>query len=270
MPVRMSARVWRHKRAGSGYLTRMMRHGHGGSRGAQRPVCGMLEGRCAPGSRWRGLRDAGMQTHGCRWCATPWRTTIARAQACCLAGIDTGPGGGPHTHDDVHRYGPGRTAAHERCRGAGRWRLAIDGGALPDQQADGSRRDGTAGMEKAAMPDLHQALGQDVREDPAEQRQDVQASSAEACTAPVPGGAGDRAVCEADETVGGERALEARGGQGRKGGMALVMGPTMDMPGEGPGLRVDVLQETSVTHRFFAEGTGEGGEGFDGAKEVCS
>jgi hypothetical protein len=39
---------------------------------------------------------------------------------------------------------------------------------LYDHQADGSERDGTAGMEHAEVPDFPQAIGQDVLEEPAE------------------------------------------------------------------------------------------------------
>jgi len=70
--------------------------------------------------------------------------------------------------------------------------------------------------------------------------------------------------------VVGESVKKKIGGKVREGGMAVVIGPTLDIPGDGPGLRGDVLQEPSVTHLFFEACTGEGGEGFDGDKEVHS
>ena len=119
-------------------------------------------------------------------------------------------------------------------------------------------------MAQAEVADFHEAVRQNMLEEPTETLHDVKASRAEACTAHCPGGAGDRAVRQADETVVGDGDLEAIGGKVRAGGMAVGLRLTVDMPGDGPGLRVDVLQETSVTHRFFDECTVNGGEGFDG------
>jgi hypothetical protein len=45
---------------------------------------------------------------------------------------------------------------------------------LHDQPAEGIGRDGTTRMEQAAMPDFHEAIGQDGLEEPAEQLQDVE------------------------------------------------------------------------------------------------
>ena len=69
-------------------------------------------------------------------------------------------------------------------------------------QADGRERDGTAGMEKAEVADFHEAIGQDMLEEPAEKLHDVEVGGAEACTAHFPVGEGDRAVREADDAAG--------------------------------------------------------------------
>ena len=53
------------------------------------------------------------------------------------------------------------------------WRLAIEGVGLHDQEADESGRDGTAGMEKAAVADFHEAVRQDMLEEPTEKLHDV-------------------------------------------------------------------------------------------------
>ena len=55
-------------------------------------------------------------------------------------------------------------------------------GGLPDHQAEGVGRDGTARMEKATV-DFHEAIGQDVLEEPAEKFHDVELSGAWARTA---------------------------------------------------------------------------------------
>jgi hypothetical protein len=125
-------------------------------------------------------------------------------------------------------------------------------------------------MEEAKMPDFHEALGQDVLEEPTEQLHDVELSGARAGTAHFPGGKRDGAVRERDKAALGERDLADIGRKVRAGGMAVVIGPTVDIPGDGPDLRVDGLQETSVTHLFFEECTGDGGKGFNGAKAARS
>ena len=49
---------------------------------------------------------------------------------------------------------------------------------MHDHQAEGVRRDGTAGMEQAAMTDVHEAIGQDVLEEPAEKLHGVEVGGA--------------------------------------------------------------------------------------------
>ena len=66
----------------------------------------------------------------------------------------------------------------------------------------------------------------------------------------------------------GDGDLEDIGGEGGEGGVAVVIGLTVDIPGDGPDLGVDVLQQSGVAHLFFEDGAGDGGEGFDGDKEV--
>ena len=77
-------------------------------------------------------------------------------------------------------------------------------------------------------------------------------------TAHFPGGAGDGAIRETDETLVGDGDPEDRGGEVVQGGVSVVMGPTMDMPGDGPDLGGDVLQHAGLAHVFFAERAGEG------------
>ena len=113
--------------------------------------------------------------------------------------------------------------------------------------------DGTSGMEKAEVADFHEAIGQDVLEEPAEKFHAVEVGSAEACTAHFPVGEGDCAVLEADETVVGDGDLEDRGGEVGEGGVAVVLGLTMDVPGDGPDLWVDVRQQSGLAHLFFEE-----------------
>jgi hypothetical protein len=246
----------------------VVRHSHGGISGAPRGICETLEGGGAPGIGRLGLPDADLWAHGCRACATPSRITIVRSTSCRSAGIDQGRGRGPHPHDDVHRYATGRTAGRARLRGRALGRLVLAGVSLPHQQADGREWDGTAGMEKAEVADLHEALGQDVLEEPAEKFHDVELGGAEAGTPHFPGGEGDRAVLERDEAAVGEGDFEDIGGKGGKGGVAVVIGLARDVPGDGPDLGVDLRQQAGVAHLFFEERAVDGGEGFDGDQEV--
>jgi hypothetical protein len=52
--------------------------------------------------------------------------------------------------------------------------------------------------------------------------------------------------------------------------VSVRIGLTVDVPGDGPHLGGDVLQQSGLAHIFFADGTVDGGEGFDGDKEVGS
>src|SRR5437660_11990424 len=107
-------------------------------------------------------------------------------------------------------------------------------------------------------------------EEPAEKLDGVEVGGAGARPAHFPVGESDRTVREADDALVGEGDPENRGGKGGEGGVAVVMGPTMDIPGHSPDLWVDVLQQASVAHGFFEERAGDGCEGFDGDKEVGS
>jgi hypothetical protein len=125
-------------------------------------------------------------------------------------------------------------------------------------------------MEKAEVADFHETVRHDMLEESAEKFHDIKVRGAEADTAHVPGGEGDRAILQADKTVGGEGDLEDRGGEGGEGGMAVVIGLTLDIPRDGPDLGSDVLQHSSLAHLCFEERTVNGGEGFDGDKAVGS
>jgi hypothetical protein len=50
--------------------------------------------------------------------------------------------------------------------------------------------------------------------------------------------------------------------------VAVVLGLRVDVPGEGPALGVDVLQQAGLAHAFFEARAVDGGEGFDRDKAV--
>jgi hypothetical protein len=120
------------------------------------------------------------------------------------------------------------------------------------------------------MADFHQAIRPDGREEPAEKLHDVEVGGAWAGTANFTRGKSDRAILEADQTLGGESDLEDRGGERGAGGAAMVMGLPVDVPGDGPDLGIDVLQQAGLAHLFFEERAVDGGEGFHGDQEVGS
>jgi hypothetical protein len=64
-------------------------------------------------------------------------------------------------------------------------------------------------------------------------------------------GEGDGAVCKAHDTAVGKSDLENLGGEGGEGGVAVVIGLTMHVPGDGPDLGGDVLQQSGVAHLFL-------------------
>jgi hypothetical protein len=118
------------------------------------------------------------------------------------------------------------------------------------------------------MPDFHNAIGHDVLQEPAETRHDGAMGGAWPCTARLTGGEGAGTVLEAHETAVGAGDLEDGGGEGGEGGVAVVMGLTVDVPGDGPHLGIAGLQQSGVAQVFLEDGAGAGGEGCDGDKDV--
>ena len=113
-------------------------------------------------------------------------------------------------------------------------------------------------MKKAEVADFLKAIGQDMLEEPAEKLDDVQVCGAEACTAHFPVGERDRVVLEADDALVGESDLEDIGGKGGEGGMAVVRGLRVDVPGDGPDLGIALLQEPGLAHVFFEQSAVDG------------
>jgi hypothetical protein len=113
-------------------------------------------------------------------------------------------------------------------------------------------------MQNADVTHCHEAVGHDVREAPAETLQGVEGDGAWPCTAGRMGGAGPGAVLARDDTVLGDGHFEDIRGEGLQGGVGVWSSLTMDMPGDGPSLWGDVLQQSSLSPVIFAERTGEG------------
>lgn len=120
------------------------------------------------------------------------------------------------------------------------------------------------------MPDFHKAIGQDMLKEPTEKLHDVEVGGAWAGTAHFTGGEGDRAVLERDNAAIGDGDPEDIRGEVGEGRVAVVISLTVDVPRDGPDLGGDVLQQSGLAHVFFEQSAVDGGEGFDGDKEVGS
>jgi hypothetical protein len=243
----------------------MMRQRPSGERGN---VCTSLEPVGVPPSVVLGRLMAGGGRTGAVVCDTPSCTERSLSLSLLSAGISKYPVGSPEAHDDAHGYATSWAQGDTRWRGYAPPGFALHGLSLHDQEADGHEREGTAGLEKTAMPDFHDAIGQARLEEPPDTLQRVEVEEAWAGTAHLAGGESDGAVREADETLVGDSDSEDIGGEVGEGGVTVVIGLTMDIPRDSPDLGIDVLQPSGVAHLFFAARTGDGREGFDGDKEV--
>jgi hypothetical protein len=66
-------------------------------------------------------------------------------------------------------------------------------------------------------------------------------------------GEGDRMVLEADEALVGAGDPANIGGEGGEGEVSVVIDLTMDVPGDGPDLWVDVRQQSGLAHIVLKE-----------------
>jgi hypothetical protein len=125
-------------------------------------------------------------------------------------------------------------------------------------------------MEKAAVADLPEAIGPDVLEEPPEKLHDVEVGRAWACTAHCTVSERDGAVLARDEATVGDGDPEDIRGKGGASGVAVVIGLTVDVPGNGPDLWGDGLSQSGLAHVFFAQSAGDGGEGCDRDTDIGS
>jgi len=129
---------------------------------------------------------------------------------------------------------------------------------LRDHPAERVGRDGTAGMQKAEVADFHEAVREHVLEEPAETLHDVKGGGSWACTGRFTVSEGDHAVLEADDALVGDSDPEDIGGEGGESGVSVVIGLRVDVPGDGPDLWVDMLQQAGLAHVFLENGAVDG------------
>jgi hypothetical protein len=124
---------------------------------------------------------------------------------------------------------------------------------LPDQQADGREREGTAGMEKTEVPDFLKAIGQDMLEESPEKLDGVELGRTGADTAHFPVGEGHSTVLEAYDAAVGDGDLEDIGCEVGEGRVAVGVGLAVDVPVGLPDQWVDLRQQSSLIHICFEE-----------------
>src|SRR5262245_40252550 len=95
---------------------------------------------------------------------------------------------------------------------------------------------GTACMQKAEVTDFHEAIREDMLEEPTDKLHGVEVDGSWACTARFTIGESDGAVLERDDAAIGDRDPEDIGGEVFEGGVSIVMGLTVDVPGDVPDL----------------------------------
>lgn len=175
---------------------------------------------------------------------------------------------GQHPGDDKERCAA--VGASQRCAGVGYGvRPRQEGaGVRGEQRPDGGRLDGTACRQQAAVAPLHAASGEDVVEEPADTREDVEVDGTQAGTSQCAGGDGDGALRETDEAAVGEGACADVWREGWQGGGTVWRGVTLDIPGPVPDVGGARFQVASLAHRLCEEGAGDGGEGSDEDREV--
>jgi hypothetical protein len=184
--------------------------------------------------------------------------------------IDTGTVWGPAAPDERHWLATGWAGGHKRRRGFDARHLRNDGLYRRDHPPQGIALDRAAGMVAATMSDLLEARGQAMREDAAEKRAHLEASGPRASASGCAGGQSDGAVHARDAAAVREGDPEDRGGTGTEGGAAAWLRLRVDVPGDRPDARGDLLKQPRLAPDVFEHRAVDGREGLDGAKEVGS
>lgn len=141
---------------------------------------------------------------------------------------------------------------------------------LQDHRPEGVRFNGTARMHEAEVTDFHEAIGQDMLEEAAHKFDGVETGGALPGTARLTVREGDGALLERNDAVVGNGDLENVRGEIFTCAMSVGLGPTVDVPGGVPDLRVDVFEHAGLFHLLLEDSTVDGRESFNGDKEVVS
>jgi hypothetical protein len=125
-------------------------------------------------------------------------------------------------------------------------------------------------MHKAEVADFHEAIGQDMLEEPVDKLHGVEARGVWAGTAGFAIGEGNGTLLEGDDTAVGDGDSEDREGEVLAGCGPVWVGLAMNVPVGLPNLWIDPFKQSRLAHVVFEESAVDGGEGFNGDKEVDS
>ena len=227
--------------------------------GALRGVCASLLDACDPVVRPPGRPQTVLQAHGGRGVVRPrehgTRVVTGRPRS---SRIDKPPGCGPQAHTELHVPATGWTGGDAWGGGCDAGGLGSTEVARPAHQPEGGRCESAAGVHEAEGPDLHTAVGEDLREEPTEKLHSLEARGASTRPAGCAGGAGNGPVRQRAETAVGASDPEASRGTGCAGRVAVLLGLSVAVPGDGPAVWVARLQESGVAHVFFKDGAVDG------------
>ena len=211
--------------------------------------------------------EAASHTHGSLSLASAAGYRGVRAAVLPSPGIEPGHLRGPHPTDDT----PLPSAMWAGPRRSGRRAGGRQRGSEPvvrrHHATDVLRGDGPAGAQHAAVAHRHAARGEDMVQEPAETRQDVEGGGARTCPAGLAGGASDGAGLECDATAVGEGHGQDRRGQRRPRCRPLGRGVAVPVPGSRPDLRRARRPESGWAPVCCADGAGERRQGLDGPGE---
>jgi hypothetical protein len=97
-------------------------------------------------------------------------------------------------------------------------------------------------MPKAEMTDFHEALGQNVLQEPADTLDDVKSGGSRSSTSRFAVGDGDGTVVESHETPGGDGDPKDIRGEVWEGCIAIGTGLRVDIPRDIPEVWIEVIQ----------------------------
>lgn len=128
---------------------------------------------------------------------------IVTSKASRSSGIEKHPVGSPQPHDELHLCATSWACGDKRCRVCDVSRLE-KGVVLPcDHQPNGIGGDGTACMHKAEVSDFHEAIWQDMLEEPTDKLKHVEGGGTLSNASRFARRESDGAALERDDTAGG-------------------------------------------------------------------
>ena len=160
--------------------------------------------------------------------------------------------------------------------GAGRWRFGhdlllrreIEGEGEMDKGGDPGEGEGRGWIEEAVVADLHEAFGQDMLEEPADELEGTESHGSPSVAVGLLVAVEYGIVFHLQDSAVGDGDAEDIGGEVLDGVRAISHGLGVDDPGHVPDLGADLAQEPCLFHFIPELDSEEGGEGFNREEEV--